>query len=106
MAGSQGSFHTEIEDPDPTILISLSLTRDLTKTILRQPYDGEYDRIGSRGDAFLKYHPLKTRENKVFGFKISRHNYLPSISVLKSVRSLKSNPPLSLFKHNLSYDFQ
>ena len=43
----------EIDDHDPTLLISPLLTRDLADTILRQPYDGEYDRIGFRGEAFL-----------------------------------------------------
>ena len=65
MVGSHGSFHTDIEDPDPTLLISPLLTRDLAETILRQPYDGAYERIGSKGEAFLKYRPLKTRENKL-----------------------------------------
>ena len=50
---SHGSFHTEIDDPDPILLISLLLTRDLAETIPRQPYDGEYDLISSRGEAFL-----------------------------------------------------
>jgi len=50
---SQGSFHTEIDDPDPTFLISPLKTRDLAEIILLQPYDGEYERIGSRGEAFL-----------------------------------------------------
>ena len=27
--------------------------RDLADMILRQPYDGEYERIGSRGETFL-----------------------------------------------------
>ena len=50
-------FHTNIVDLDPTLLISPLLTKDLAETILRQPYDREYDLIGSRGDAFLKYRP-------------------------------------------------
>ena len=54
---SQGSFHKDIIDLDPTLLISHLLTRYLAETILRQPYDGEYDLIGSKGDAFLKYRP-------------------------------------------------
>ena len=106
MVGSQGSFHTEIEDPDPTRLISPLLTRDLADVILRHPYDGEYERIGSRGEAFLKYRPLKTRENKVFGFSINRQNCLLSIAVLKSVMSLKPSPPSSLLTHTFSQDFQ
>lgn len=55
MDGSEISFHTEIDDLVPTILISHLLTRNLPKTILFQPYNDEYDLIGSRGDVFLKY---------------------------------------------------
>ena len=51
--GSQGSFHTEIDDHVPTLLISPLQTRDLAEIILLQPYDGEYERISSRGEAFL-----------------------------------------------------
>ncbi|KAF8083523.1 hypothetical protein N665_0768s0010 [Sinapis alba] len=80
--------------------------KDLADTILRHPNDDEYDLIGSRGDAFLKYRPLNTRENKVFGFSISLQNCLPSIAVLKSVRSLKPKLPSSLGIHNLVHDFQ
>ena len=90
VAGIQGSFHTEIVDHVPTLLISPLQTRDLAEIILLQPYDGEYDRIGSRGEAFLKYRPLKTLEKKVLGFSISRHNCFPSIAVLKSVEILES----------------
>lgn len=43
LAGIQGSFYTEMDDHVPTRLISHLLTRDLADTILRQPYDGEYD---------------------------------------------------------------
>ena len=53
VVGSHGSFHTDIEEPDHTLLINLLLTRDLAETILHHPYDGEYERIGSRGEAFL-----------------------------------------------------
>ena len=106
MVGSQGSFHTDIEDPDPTLLISPLLTRDLAEIMLRQPYDIEYERIGSKDEAFLKYRPLKTRENKVSGFSIRRYNCLPSIAVLKSVISLNPRPPSSLSTHTLSHDFQ
>ena len=105
MVGSHGSFHTEIEEPDPTRLISPLLTRDLAETILRQPYDEEYERIGSKGEAFLKYRPLNTRENRVFGLSIRRHNCLSSIAVLKSVMSLNPKPPSSLATHTLSHDF-
>ena len=88
-----------IYDPHPTLLISHLLTRDLTDTILRQPYDGEYDLIGSKGDAFLKYRPLKTNENKVCDISIRRHNWLPNITVLKSVMFLNPKPISSLFIH-------
>ena len=106
MIGCQGSFHTDMIDHDPTLVISPFLTRDLAETILLQPYDGEYDLIGSRGDAFLKYQPLKTRENKVFGFSINRYNCFPSMAVLKPVRSLNPKPPSSLLRNNLSHGFQ
>ena len=106
MVGSHGSFHIDIDDPDPTRLISLLLTRDLADMILRHPYDGEYERIGSKGEAFLQYRLLKTRANNVFGFSIRSHNCLPSITVLKSVMSLNTKPPSSLFTHTLSHDFQ
>ncbi|WZZ78447.1 hypothetical protein YC2023_099019 [Brassica napus] len=106
VVGSHGSFHTEIEEPDLTRLISHLLTRDLAETILRQPYDEEYERIGSKVEAYLKCRPLKTRENKVFGLSIRRHNCLPSITVLKSVMSLNPKPPSSLATHTLSHDFQ
>ena len=39
-------------DHDPTLLISLLLTRNLAETILRQPYDDDYNLIGSRGDYY------------------------------------------------------
>ena len=90
------SFQTEIDDPVLTLLISHLLTRDLYETILRHPYDGEYDLIGSRGDVFLKYRPLNTRENSVLGFSIRRHSCFPSITVLKFMSSLNPNPPSSL----------
>ena len=83
VVGIHGSFHTDIVDHDPTLLISHLLTRDLADTILRQLYDGKYDLIGSRGKAFLKYSLLKTLENKVFGFSIRRYNCLTSIVMLK-----------------------
>ncbi|KAF8089389.1 hypothetical protein N665_0507s0009, partial [Sinapis alba] len=67
---------------------------------------GEYDRIGSRGEAFLKYLPLNTLENKVLGFSIRRHNCFPNIVVLKSLMSLNPKPPASLSAHTLSHDFQ
>ena len=53
VVGSHGSFHADIKEPDPTFLISHLLARDLADTILHQPYDEEYERIGSRGEAFL-----------------------------------------------------
>ena len=53
MVESHGSFHTDIDDLDPTLLINPLLTRDLTEIILHQPYDGEYDLIGSRDETFL-----------------------------------------------------
>ena len=53
MVRSHGSFHTDIDDPVPTLLISHLLTRDLADTILLKPYDREYEQIGSRGEAFL-----------------------------------------------------
>ena len=42
-----------IDDPDSTLLISPLLTRDLANMILCKLYDGEYERIGSRGEVFL-----------------------------------------------------
>ena len=47
------SFHAEIDEHVPTHLISPLLTRDLADLILLQPYDGEYERIGSRDEAFM-----------------------------------------------------
>ena len=75
VVGSHISFHTSIDDPDPTVLINPLITRDLADTILCQSYDGKYDLIGSQGDTFLKYRPLKTRENKVLGFSITPQNF-------------------------------
>lgn len=106
VVGRQGSFHNEIEDSDPTILISLLLTRNLAETILCHPYDRDYDLIGSRGDAFLKYCLLKNRENIVFGFSINRQNCFPSIVVLKILKFFNPIPTSSLLWHNLSHDFQ
>ena len=106
MDESEGSFHTDIEDPDPTLLISHLLTRVLSETILRQPKDDEYDQIGSRGDTFLKYRPLNTREKNVFGLSINLQSCFPSMTVVKSVRSLKLKHPSSFRLNNLSHDFQ
>ena len=106
VVGSQGSFHIEIENLVPTLLISPLLKRRSSRCYTTPSIYREYDRIGSKGDAFLKYRPLKTRENKVFGFSVRHHSCLPSIIVLKSVRSLKPKPPSSLSRHNLSHDFQ
>ena len=50
---SHRSFHTDMDDPDSTFLISVLLTKDLAYVILRQPYDGKYEQISSKGDAFL-----------------------------------------------------
>ena len=44
-----------MDDPILILLISHLLPRDLAETILRHPYDVEYDLIGSKGDTFLKY---------------------------------------------------
>jgi len=62
--------------------------------------------MGSRGEAFLKYLPLKTREKSVLGLSINLQNCFPSIAVLKSVRSLNPKPPSSLGLQSLSHDFQ
>ena len=59
----------------PILLICHLLTRDLSDIIMHHPLDGDYDQIGSSGDAFLKYRPLKTRENKVLGFSITPQNF-------------------------------
>lgn len=69
---SQGSFHTEIDDLDSTLLISYLLTRDLADTILCHPYNSEYDVVGFKRDVFLKCRLLKSWENKVIGFSIKR----------------------------------
>ena len=71
-------------------------------TFIRQ----EYDLIASRGDAFLKYRPLKTRENKKCGFSVKCQNFFPNIPVLKYVISLQLKPPSFLGRHSLSHDFQ
>lgn len=57
---SQGSFHTEIDDLDSTLLISYLLTRDLADTILCHPYNSEYDVVGFKRDVFLKCRLLKS----------------------------------------------
>ena len=110
MDGSQISFHTDMIDLDLdldlTLLVSHLLIRDLAEKILLQPYDGEYDLIGSKDDSFMKYRSLKTRENKEFSFLIDRHNYFPIMAILKSERSLNHKPPSSLLRHSLSHDFQ
>ena len=53
MDGIQGSFHTEIYDLVPTLLISHLQTRDLAEIIVLQSYDGNYEQIDSRGEAFM-----------------------------------------------------
>ena len=71
-----------------------------------QPQEDEYDLMDSRGDAFLKYLPLNTRENNVFGLFINLQNCLfinlqncfQSIAVLKSVKSLNPRPSLLISK--------
>ena len=85
MVERQRSFHTEIDDPYLIVLISHLLTRDLTDTIMCHPYDGEYDQISFMGDAFPKFCPLKTRENKVLVFSIKHHNCFSSIAGLSGL---------------------
>ena len=106
VVGSQGSFHIKIENLVPTLLISPLLKRRSSRCYTTPSIYREYDRIGSKGDAFLKYRPLKTRENKVLGFSIKHQNCFPNIAVLKSVRSLNPSPPSYLLWHSSSYDFQ
>ena len=63
--------------------------------------------MGSRGDAFLKYIPLNTQENNVFGLSINLQNCFPNIAVLKSARSLNLKPLLSLglLSRTLKFNF-
>ena len=65
LARIQRSFQTEIDDSCPTLLITLFLIIHLADTILSQPYDDEYECMGSDWLVFLKYRPLNTLENNV-----------------------------------------
>ena len=66
VVGSHESFHNDIDDPDPTLLISSLLTRDLVDTILCQSYDREYDQISSRGDTISTLRLLSATRFHIF----------------------------------------
>ena len=70
-------------EPVPTLLISPVLTRDLADVILLHPYEGEYDRIGSKGSDFLWYLPLKTPAKRESGLSINLHSCFANNVVLK-----------------------
>ena len=71
------------------LLISHLLMRDLAYTILRLPYDSEYDLIGSRGFVFLKYQPLKIIANTELSFSIRCHSCF-SIKILNILKTYTS----------------
>ena len=101
-----GSSQTEVDFPEPTLLINFFINQRSSWTYYLHSSDVEYDFILSREFDFRKYRLLKTFAKSEFSTVINRFNFFVSRVKLKSSTLRNPSLPSNLLVHSLFQTIQ
>lgn len=90
-SGTRGSLQTLVSRTDPMVFRKLDFSRDFAAMILRHANDGKY--VSRFWEPCLSFRTCASREDRNL---IRLQNCLSKDAILKSCRSRKSSPAVSL----------